>query len=101
MTALLALSNLNALGAIRALTEEKRNIPNDISLISFDDPPYAAYLATPMTTIAQSSSEIGEVAVKLLFDQIQSTRNRPQGGILLPTSLVIRKSVKQLKPSYN
>jgi len=86
-------SNLNALGAIRALAKEKRNIPEDISIVSFDDPPYAAYLATPMTSIAQSYSEMGDVAVKLLFDQIQSGRSQPKGGILLPTSLVVRKSV--------
>jgi len=101
VTALLALSNLNALGAIRALAEEKRQIPEDISIVSFDDPPYAAYLATPMTSIAQSFSEMGDVAVKLLFDQIQSIRSQPRGGILIPTSLVVRKSVKQLQPLFN
>jgi LacI family transcriptional regulator len=101
VTALFALSNLNALGAIRALAEEKRNIPGDISIVSFDDPPYAAYLATPMTSIAQSYSEMGDVAVKLLFDQIQSGRAQPRGGILIPTSLVVRKSVKQFQPHYN
>jgi LacI family transcriptional regulator, galactose operon repressor len=101
VTAILALSNLNALGCIRALSEEKRNIPDDISIVSFDDPPYAAYLATPMTSIAQSYSEMGDVAVKLLFDQIQSTREPSRGGILIPTSLVIRKSVKQLQPHFN
>lgn len=101
VTAILALSNLNALGAIRALAEEKRNIPEDISIVSFDDPPYAAYLATPMTSIAQSYSEMGDVAVKLLFDQIQSTRGQSRGGILIPTSLVVRKSVKQLQPVFN
>jgi LacI family transcriptional regulator len=101
LTAIFALSNLNALGAIRALAEENRRIPEDISIISFDDPPYAAYLATPMTSIAQSYSEMGDVAVKLLFDQIQSTRGQSRGGILLPTSLIVRKSVKQLQPLFN
>jgi len=101
VTAILALSNVNALGAIRALAEEKRNIPEDVSLVSFDDPPYSAYLATPMTTVAQSFSEMGEVAVKLLFDQIQSARAQTSGGILLPTSLVVRKSVKRLEPRFN
>ena len=101
ITAILALSNLNALGCIRALAEEKRRIPEDISIVSFDDPPYAAYLATPMTSVAQSYSEMGDVAVKLLFDQIQSTRGQPRGGILIPTSLVVRESVKQIKPLFN
>jgi DNA-binding LacI/PurR family transcriptional regulator len=44
---------------------------------------------------------MGEVAVKLLFDQIQSTRGPSPGGILLPTSLVVRKSVRRLEPLFN
>ena len=95
------MSNLNALGAIRALAEEKRKVPDDVSIISFEDPPYAAYLATPMTTILQSYSEMGEVAVKLLFDQIQSERNHDAGGILLPTTIIPRKSVKKIESHSN
>ena len=101
ITAILALCNLNALGAVRALAEEKRKVPDDVSIISFDDPPYAAYLATPMATISQSYSEMGEVAVKLLFDQIQSERGQSKGGILLPTSIVPRKSIKKLETHSN
>ncbi len=94
--AILALSNLNALGAIRALAEEKRRVPQDMSIISFDDPPYAPYLATPLTTVAQMHAEIGTVALKLLFDQIKSSHGPTNKGILLPTTLVTRKSVKKL-----
>jgi DNA-binding LacI/PurR family transcriptional regulator len=54
-----------------------------------------------MTTVAQSYSEMGEVAVKLLFDQIQSSRKETSGGILLPTNLLIRQSVKSLGPPPN
>lgn len=101
VSAILALSNLNALGAIRALAEEKRSVPEDMSIVSFDDSPYAAYLAAPMTSVAQSYSEMGDVAVKLLFDQIQSTRSQASGGILLPTALVVRRSVKQMQSQFN
>lgn len=96
VTAILALSNLNALGAIRALAEENRRIPDDISLVSFDDPPYAPFLSPPMTTVGQSYLEMGAVAVKLLFDQIQFPRRQGTGGILLPTTMVLRQSVKKL-----
>lgn len=96
VTAFLALSNLNALGAIRALTEEKLQIPADVSIVAFDDTPYSAYLATPLTTVAQANSEMGEVAVKLLFDQIQFPQRQTKGGILLPTALVMRESVARL-----
>jgi LacI family transcriptional regulator len=95
--ALLALSNLNALGAIRALTEDRRKIPEDMSIVSFDDPAYAPFLSPPMTTIAQSYSEMGTVAVKLLFDEIQFPRRQTKGGILLPTTLTVRQSVKKLE----
>jgi LacI family transcriptional regulator len=96
VTAFLALSNVNALGAIRALADEKRRVPEDISLVSFDETPYSAYLATPLTTVGQQYSEMGEVAVKLLFDQIQSAEAQPPAGILLPTTLVVRQSVRRL-----
>jgi len=97
VTAILAFSNLIALGALRALAEEKLRIPDDISIIAFDDQPYAAYLDTPMTTVAQPFSEMGEVAVKLLFDQIQSPQREPKGGILLPTRLIVRRSVRKIQ----
>jgi LacI family transcriptional regulator len=96
VTAILALSNQIALGAIRALTEENLRVPDDISIIGFDDQPYSAYLATPLTAVAQQPAEIGEVVVKLLFDQINFPSKPARGGILLPTNLVVRKSVKKL-----
>ena len=96
VTAILALGNLLALGALRALAEENVRVPDDLSLISFDDQPYSAYLATPLTTVAQPCVEMGDVAVKLLFDQIGAPSRTPHAGILLPTTLVVRKSVKPL-----
>ena len=98
VTAFLALSNLNALGAIRALTEERQRIPDDVSIVAFDDTPYSAYLATPLTTVAQANAEMGEVAVKLLFDQIQNPQRQTPGGILLPATLVRRASVAPRDP---
>jgi LacI family transcriptional regulator len=96
VTALLAFSNLIALGAIRALSEEELQIPGDVSLVSFDDQPYCAYLAAPLTAVAQSSAEMGQIAVKLLFDRIRSPQRVGGGGILLPTNLVTRGSVRKL-----
>ncbi len=101
VTAILALSSLNALGALRALAEERRRVPEDISLVSFDDTPYSAFLATPITTVAQRYSEMGEVAIKLLFDQILSPGRQTKGGILLPTTLMSRNSVRRLQPQLN
>ncbi len=96
ITAIFALSNLISLGVLRAVAEEGLRVPGDISVVSFDDQPYSAYLASPMTAVAQRCSEMGRIAVKLLFDRIQSPDRVINGGILLPTSLAVRGSVRNL-----
>ncbi len=94
-TAIFSVSNLISLGAIRAITEEGLKIPDDISMISFDDQPYSRFLSTPMTTVAQQSNQIGQIATKLLIDQIESNRTTESKGIFLPTRMILRDSVKR------
>ncbi|MFC1619449.1 LacI family DNA-binding transcriptional regulator [Candidatus Neomarinimicrobiota bacterium] len=95
-TAILATSNLISLGAMRAISEEGLRIPDDISIISFDDQPYSDYLATPMTTITQQTMEMGQIAFKLLLAQLNKVVSGQNQGVILPTKLIIRKSVKTL-----
>ncbi len=99
-TAIFSISNLISLGAMRAISEEGLKIPADISMISFDDQPYSRFLSTPMTTVAQQSTQIGQIATKLLIDQIESHRNFEPKGIFLPTKMIIRDSVLQIKDPY-
>ena len=94
-TAIFAISNLISLGAIRAISEEGLKIPDDISMVSFDDQPYSRFLSTPMTTVSQQNSQIGQIAIKLLIDQIESNRQLEPKGIFLPTKLISRDSVKR------
>lgn len=96
-TAIFATSNLISLGALRAISEEGFKIPDDISMISFDDQAYSDYLSTPMTTVVQQKEEIGNIASKLLIDQIESDNSFNTKGVTLTTRLIIRKSVKNLK----
>ena len=96
-SAVLAFSNLISLGCLRALAEDGLKVPRDCSLVAFDDQPYLAHLAAPMTTVAQSSVEMGQIAFKLLFDRIHAPEREFAGGILLPTTLVRRESVRELK----
>lgn len=94
-SAIFSASNLISLGAMRAILEEGLTIPDDISMISFDDQPYSDYLVTPMTTVAQQTSEIGQIAFTLLHSQMKSENKPMIEGIILPTKLIIRKSVKK------
>jgi len=83
-------------GAMRALAEAGLVIPEDISLISFDDHYYAGFLATPLTTVAQQNENIGCHAVKLLFEQLDRGVGQKIKGISLPAALVVRKSVARV-----
>lgn len=95
-TAILALSNLIALGSLKAISDEKLSVPEDISLIGFDDQPYMAILSTPMTTVMQESEEMGKIAVKILLNQLSKTEMVNNAQITLPTKLVKRKSVSRI-----
>lgn len=96
ITAIFAASNLIALGAIRAIREEKLKIPEDISIISFDDQTYAEFIATPLTTVAQQSRVIGQIAYKTLGDMIYLKEDKKNTQIQLSTKLIIRDSVKKI-----
>ena len=96
-SAIFALSNLIALGALRALAEEGLRVPEDISIVSFDDYPYSAYLATPMTTVRQNNDALGKTAVKMFFEQFESGGKAGKNVVFIPTELIPRKSVKNLR----
>jgi LacI family transcriptional regulator len=97
VTAILALSDPLALGALRALAEAGRRVPEDISIVAFDDQPYMAHLAAPLTAIAQASLEMGAAAVKILVERMRAPDAvTTGGGVLLPVSLIPRKSVRRM-----
>lgn len=100
-TAIFTTSDLITLGALQAIFEEKYNIPNDVSLVSFDDIDFAPYLISPLTTVRQPKELIGEMAVKLLIEDIKLKGKSEKKRIVLPTSLEIRKSVKLLNKKKN
>jgi LacI family transcriptional regulator len=96
-TAIFAVSNLISLGALRALKDENMSIPEDISIVVFDEQPYHSYLATPMTTVAQPIADMGQIAIKMLYKQMKSD-TKIDHGIVLPTHLMVRQSVKFIRP---
>ncbi|HAV24210.1 MAG TPA: LacI family transcriptional regulator [Bacteroidetes bacterium] len=95
-TAILAASDLITLGALQAIHEEGHAIPNEVSLIAFDDFEFAPYLKCALTAIAQPKENMGEIAVKLLVDQIKSHSKRPAQKIVLKPVLIARDSVRHI-----
>jgi DNA-binding LacI/PurR family transcriptional regulator len=85
-TALLALTDVLALGALEAARERGLRVPGDLSIVGFDDVPAAAWTQPGLTTVRQPLLEKGEIAGRLLIDAA------PQREIVLPVELVVRGS---------
>ncbi|GET28876.1 LacI family DNA-binding transcriptional regulator [Prolixibacter sp. SD074] len=94
-TAIFTLSNMIALGCMNALLEENVRIPDEISLITFDDHPYLDYLSTPLSCIAQPVSSISKIAIKLLLSKLNN-KDIKTDQILLKPSMKLKKSVKRI-----
>lgn len=95
-TALFVTSAVGALGAMRACAARSLSVPGDVSIIGFDDYPYAPLLSPPLTTIAQQSEAIGRAASELLLDWLEDGKQPEGKGIVLDTRLVVRASVRDL-----
>ena len=91
-TAIFALSSTILLGSIKALNEHKIRIPQDISIISFDDNLYLDYLNPPITSIAQPLENIGIIAVKMLMQNI-AEETELHSKILLKPNIIKRDSI--------
>ncbi|WP_407653417.1 LacI family DNA-binding transcriptional regulator [Actinoplanes oblitus] len=80
-----------ALGVLRALTERGRRVPDEVSVVGFDDIPDASSYLPPLTTVHQDFAEVGRRCVQALLAQIGSGPAAP-GTDLVPTHLVVRGS---------
>jgi LacI family transcriptional regulator len=99
-TAMIAFDDLTALGAVRALTQAGRRVPEDCSVIGFDDVP-PALLSTPgITTIRQPMEEMGSLAADFILDAIrradEDDAEWPIRNMLAP-SLVLRESTQAIR----
>lgn len=94
-SAVFAQNDRMAMGAIRALREAGRRVPDDISVIGFDDIPMASYFDPPLTTLHQLLEESGRQAARLLIETIQDPHRLPD-QVLIPARLVERASCAPL-----
>lgn len=85
--AVLALNDRLAFGASQALAEAGRRIPDDVSIVSFDNDELAAYMRPGLTTIALPHEQMGRAAIEALLDPTRS------GEILVPMPVIERASI--------
>ena len=93
-TAILAMTDTLAVGALQAAAELGVSVPAELSVVGFDDSPVAAHTTPPLTTVAQPQEEKGRLAAQWLVEDVE--RGAGLGAkdrrAILPTELVVRES---------
>jgi DNA-binding LacI/PurR family transcriptional regulator len=98
VTAIFVANDQMALGVLRAMHERGRRIPDEVSVVGFDDIPEAPYFLPPLTTVRQDFDQMGSHGVRLLLKMIQTGRP-PQRSRGLRPELVVRASTGVVAPS--
>ncbi|MDR1512166.1 MAG: LacI family DNA-binding transcriptional regulator, partial [Propionibacteriaceae bacterium] len=91
-TAIFAGSDLQAYGAYKAIKARGLRVPDDVSVVGFDDVPLAQWVSPGMTTIRQPIKEMAAEATRVLLELAYQGVEPPDRKIELPTSLVLRES---------
>jgi DNA-binding LacI/PurR family transcriptional regulator len=89
LTALVCLNDRMAMGAIRQAHEMGRRVPENLTIVGYDDIPMAGSFAPPLTTIDQQALELGRAGARMLFEVLDNQKPAP---IHVPTHLVVRQS---------
>jgi LacI family transcriptional regulator len=95
-TAVFAVNDVVAIGAIEALNEYGIRVPEDVSVIGYDDISIASLVRVPLTTVLQTKFKMGEIAAAQLIDKIERKEKRITRQFLVRPELVIRKSCQRL-----
>ncbi|MFP5333481.1 MAG: LacI family DNA-binding transcriptional regulator [Acidimicrobiia bacterium] len=96
VTAILALNDLMAIGVVRQLEQEGRTVPEDVSVVGFDDIPQAADFHPALTTVRVPMAEIGAEAMRLALSTEPGERD--DRVTVFPTELIVRLSTASPRP---
>ncbi len=97
-TAIFCMNDEMAIGAISGLSSAGLSVPDDVSVIGFDDIDFAAFITPQLTTIAQPAVEMGQRGAALLIQMIEEQSSPPDQDIVLPYEFIVRNSVSKLEP---
>lgn len=100
-TALFAFNDVSAIGAIRAFREAGLSVPEDVSVVGFDDVQSAAYQNPALTTVRQPLQRMGMLAAAQLLEQIGPARLPAVQQIVVSPELIVRESTCPARSSNN
>ncbi|MBW9169630.1 LacI family DNA-binding transcriptional regulator [Clostridium estertheticum] len=96
ITAYIVANDSMAIGAYRAISEASLRIPEDISVISYNDNITSQFIVPPLTTVKIYMEFMGETAVELIIEQLKEEREIPK-KVVIPTKIIERGSCSQVK----
>ncbi len=96
-TAVFAASDVLAMGALAAAWDDGLRVPDDVSVVGYDDVDFAAYCRPPLTTVRVPAYEMGQLAVKVLLEMIGGDETDTR-VYTLDTDLVVRASSREFRP---
>lgn len=91
-TAIFAYNDLQALGVLQAARARGRRVPDELAVVGYDDIELAAFFEVPLTTVAQPTYALGQIAVELLFQLIEDPASVTEHQIVLQPELIVRAS---------
>ena len=92
-SALFAANDQTAYGAIKALTDHGYKVPEDVSVVGFDDLPVSQYFTPALTTLRQPIEEIGALCARSMLNLLSGERHEVR---LPPIDLIVRQSTKSI-----
>lgn len=92
-TAILAASDMIAIGAMNAIQESGLKVPDDISIVGSDDINFAQFLSPPLTTVSRPKYELGETSATLLMNHLLNEESSVEKLIMMKPEIIIRNTV--------
>src|SRR5258706_8252786 len=96
-TAIMAYNDIIAIGVLQAIRAHNLRVPEDISVVGFDDIALAAHTNPPLTTIDQPKNRLGKLAMRMLRQMMQGETIQGKGYTLVESPLVVRESTGHMK----
>lgn len=91
-TAVFAINDLMAVGALEAVRAANLRVPEDIAVVGFDDIPAASWVRPRLTTVAQFPADMGRILTEALFERIEGAVTGPGRRFAVPCKLIVRES---------
>ena len=91
-SAVLCYNDLIAIGLINSLLEMGKRVPEDISVVGFDNIDIGGSVRIPLTTIQIPANEIGASAARLLIEQVEDGPKKKVKNLILPVQMIVRES---------